>query len=417
MILCLTGWYGLNKIETSLGIPQHLRLTEGHEQVFRWLWPVKISGQTEESILQIESGPEVILRPLKAGDSVLDLSLFGVIPLRDRVVSVVPKLEVVPGGESIGVMLAEQGMIVAELARIQTADGSVVTPAGDAGIKPGDLLVQINEVVITNPLDVERALRNASHNPIMVKVVRGGQAHLLRVYPAQVRDDTGQLQLRLGVYLEDTAAGVGTLSFYHPATGRYAALGHMVTDSRTGEQAIINDGRIVPALIAGIRRGIKGQPGEKIGLFQERAASLGIISKNCSIGIFGDLTNIATSNQPALPVAMAHEVELGPAYIRTVIDNDKIEQFDVKIVKVNKQNKPAIKGMVIEITDPRLLEITGGIVQGMSGSPIIQNNKLVGVITHVFVNDPTRGYGVFAEWMAYEAGLFAQEPVEASPAA
>lgn len=238
----------------------------------------------------------------------------------------------------------------------------------------------------------------------------------MRVYPARVRDESGQVHLRLGVYLEDTAAGVGTLSFYHPASGRYAALGHMVTDSRTGEQAIINNGRIVPALIAGIRRGSKGQPGEKIGLFQERAPSLGIITKNSSIGIFGELTNLVASNQPTLPVAMAHEVELGPAYIRTVIDGDKVEQFDVKIVKVNKQTKPGIKGMVIEITDPRLLEITGGIVQGMSGSPIIQNQKLVGVITHVFVNDPTRGYGVFAEWMVHEAGLFAQDPA-AAPAA
>ncbi len=415
-MLGLIGWYGLNKIETSLGLPEHLRLTEGDEQVFRWLWPVKISGQAVNSILQIEPGPEVVFRPLKTGDSILDLSLFGVIPLRERVVSVVPKVEVVPGGESIGVMLAEHGMIVAELARLQTIDGTVVSPAGDAGLKPGDLLVQINEVVITGPLDVERALRSAGSGPVTVKVLRKGEPHLMRVYPARVRDESGQVHLRLGVYLEDTAAGVGTLSFYHPASGRYAALGHMVTDSRTGEQAIINNGRIVPALIAGIRRGSKGQPGEKIGLFQERAPSLGIITKNSSIGIFGELTNLVASNQPTLPVAMAHEVELGPAYIRTVIDGDKVEQFDVKIVKVNKQTKPGIKGMVIEITDPRLLEITGGIVQGMSGSPIIQNQKLVGVITHVFVNDPTRGYGVFAEWMVHEAGLFAQDPA-AAPAA
>lgn len=346
----------------------------------------------------------------------MDLSLFGVIPLKDRVISVVPELKVVPGGESIGVMLAAQGLIVAELARVRDLDGRLVSPAAEAGVRPGDLLIQINEVKINDPLDVEAALRKANPSQVTLKIKRSAKYLTIPVKPAVVPGEQGGYKLRLGIYLEDTAAGVGTLSFYHPETGKYAALGHMITDARTGEKAEITDGRIVPALVAGIRKGIRGQPGEKIGVFQDRAASLGVISENSPIGIFGVLEEIP-KKEKAIPLAMAHEVEPGPAQILTVIENDTVESFEIEIIKVNRQSEPSGKGMVIEVKDPRLLEVTGGIVQGMSGSPIIQKGKLVGVVTHVFVNDPTKGYGVYAEWMASEAGIFSDLVKNLEPAA
>ncbi len=403
------GWYSWNHLEDFIGIPKEFRMIQGRVQSYTTKWPLQVEIAPEaQGILQIQSGKKLTINPLQAGESTFDLSLFGFIPLKNRVVSVVPELKVVPSGESIGVMLAAQGLIVAQLAKVRMPDGTYLSPAAEAGLLPGDLLVQINQHVVSNPLDVEEALRYYRGNSVTVKVVRGGEPHFFQVQPATIIDSNGNKELRLGIYLEDTAAGVGTLTFYHPDTRKYAALGHMITDTRTGQEALITDGKIVAAIIAGVRPGIKGRPGEKIGLFQDRAPSLGNIGKNSPIGIYGELQRLPHYQQEPLPVALVHEVEVGPAQILTVVEHDQVEVFDIEIIKINKQSKPSAKGMVIEITDPKLLQITGGIVQGMSGSPIIQHGKVVGAITHVFVNDPTRGYAVFAEWMAHEGGLFEQ---------
>lgn len=412
------GWYGWAKLEASVGIPQQFRLIQGRISSFQPKLPLAVQlAPGAEKIVQLQRGKELTINPLETGEGQFDLSLFGVIPLKNRVVSVVPELRVIPGGESIGVMLASQGLIISQLAKVRTPDGQYLSPGAECGLLPGDLLLSIDDTLINSPGDVEEALRRCKNGVVSMKVIRSGETRILQARPVETEDERGRRYLRLGVYLEDTAAGVGTLSFYQPVSGRYAALGHMITDSRTGQEARITDGRIVPALVAGIRPGIKGRPGEKIGLFQDRAPSLGVISKNSSIGIFGRLDRFPGHQRVPIPVALAHEVEVGPAHILTVVEHDSVEPFEIEIIKVNQQSAPNVKGMVIKVTDPRLLEITGGIVQGMSGSPIIQKGKLVGVVTHVFVNDPTRGYGVFAEWMAYEAGMFAELQGKEEPAA
>jgi len=196
------------------------------------------------------------------------------------------------------------------------------------------------------------------------------------------------------------------LSFFHPETGRFGALGHTITDS-LGRPVQIDEGTIVEASIDSIRYGSRGTPGEKVGFFHGEQNILGIIDSNSSLGIYGQLVGSqARSSFPQpIPVAFAHQVRAGPAQMYTVVEGTNIERFEVEIIKVVNQTKPAEKGMVVEVTDERLLRLTGGIVQGMSGSPLVQNGMLVGVITHVFVNNPTKGYASFAEWMVYEAGL------------
>ncbi len=170
---------------------------------------------------------------------------------------------------------------------------------------------------------------------------------------------------------------------------------------------IISSGRIVEATIESIRYGSKGSPGEKVGFFHGEQDVIGTIDSNTNLGIFGQLEGAVPRSafSEPIPVAFSHQVRLGPAEIYTVLQGNRVERFDVEIIKVTNQIRPGEKGMVIEVTDPRLLRETGGIVQGMSGSPILQNGMLVGAITHVFVNNPTKGYGSFAEWMVYEAGL------------
>lgn len=206
----------------------------------------------------------------------------------------------------------------------------------------------------------------------------------------------------LGLYLKDPAAGVGTLTFWEPVRKVYGALGHMIAGDIGA--VLESEGRIVPAHIHGIQPGERGRPGEKLGIF-EAGPALGTIEKNTGFGIFGTLLRAPGPSQPLVPVALAHEVRQGDAQMLTVVEGGKVEAFDVRVVSVQRQAKPGGKGLVIEVTDPRLIERTNGIVQGMSGSPILQGGKLIGAVTHVFINNPLRGYGVLAEWMVYEAGL------------
>jgi len=251
-----------------------------------------------------------------------------------------------------------------------------------------------------------------SRQEIVLTVRREGNRLPVRIRPAVV--DSGRRRnsaprYMLGMVLEEPTAGVGTLTFYHPASGKYGALGHLIT-TPTSSPAFVDDGRIVRAQISEIRRGMRGSPGEKRGTFRSEHDAIGTIEKNTKFGIFGHLTaNVPPSRwDREVPVALAADVRLGPAEILTVVDGEQVESFAVEIIKVNAQSRPDDKGIVLKVTDERLLNRTGGIIQGMSGSPILQNGALVGAVTHVFVNDPQRGYGIFAEWMLHEAGLWSQ---------
>ncbi|MGE5702682.1 MAG: SpoIVB peptidase, partial [Clostridia bacterium] len=221
-------------------------------------------------------------------------------------------------------------------------------------------------------------------------------------------------EYRMGLYIRDSAAGVGTLTFYEPKSGAYGALGHVISDVDTGQAIVVGDGQIVQASVTSIEKGESGNPGEKFARFYNESVVLGNITKNTPFGIFGKMKESPKRSyyQEAIPVALAEQVQEGPAKILTVVDGQRVEEFDIEIVNVVKQHFPATKGMIIRVTDKRLLDKTGGIVQGMSGSPIIQNGKLVGAVTHVFVNDPTSGYGCFIEWMLQDAGLSSRDDKE-----
>ena len=212
---------------------------------------------------------------------------------------------------------------------------------------------------------------------------------------------------RIGLLIRDNAGGVGTLTFVDPETMEYGALGHMISNNETQSKINILKGKLVTAQIQGIKKGTSGYPGEKIGRFVSNF-SLGTIEKNTTAGIFGVLTdeNVLTESSytQALPTAAPNQIVLGPAQIFTAIDGNKVECFDVEIEKVMPAHKDG-KGLVVRVTDPVLLEKTGGIVQGMSGSPIIQNGRIIGAVTHVFINDPTRGYGILIHDMLQETSI------------
>ncbi len=362
--------------------------------------------QVNDKVICLEGdslrGP-LSMKALQFGQVVLEFQLFGAIPLRQITVNVLPEKSLMPGGHSIGIKLKSEGVMVTGYNLIEK-EGRKVSPGEKVGIKIGDVILEINDVRIKDLAQVSELMKKKSsaEESIHLKVKRGEKVLRFEVSPLHCLNADIP---RIGLYLRDSTAGVGTLTFHDLNTGVYGALGHVITDLETNKPVVIEEGQIVRADIVSIKEARRGSPGEKSGVFVEGEDIIGSIEKNTSYGIFGRL-NITTRhpfyNYP-IPVGLRNQVKPGPASILTVIAGDKIERFDIKIEKVYSQGDPRDKGMIIRITDEKLLAATGGIVQGMSGSPIIQDGKLVGAVTHVFVNDPTKGYGIFLEWMLVEA--------------
>ncbi len=341
------------------------------------------------------------------GQQIVRLTLFGVLPVRDMIVSIVPEVRVIPGGQSIGVLLHSQGIVVVDSYEIQDETGRKINPAAEAGIMKNDHILRIGgENVISDSQVRDLAAKaGAAGQPLIMEVKRGDKVFLVRLKPVFCKETR---RYKIGLMIRDSAAGVGTLTFYDPMTMSYGALGHIVNDTGTNRPVDLGDGKIVGATVQGIIKGKRGQPGEKIGTFQKDELLCGTVAQNTKLGIFGrlqkPLENI--SFQEPIPVAAFDQIHEGPAEMLTVLKGDKIEKFNLEIVRINPRAKEDGKGLVIQVSDPGLLQETGGIIQGMSGSPIIQDGRLVGAVTHVFVNDPTKGYGVPAEWMLREGDLF-----------
>jgi stage IV sporulation protein B len=334
--------------------------------------------------------------------------LFGLIPFRSLTVDVLPSVELFPGGHSIGVVLHSEGVLVIDHSAVTTAAGEQYSPAKMSGVRVGDLILRVNGTVVRNKDHVGALVAEAARKDEEVKLTIRREGELLTKHVRPQFDVREQTHL-IGLWIKDGAAGVGTLTFYDTTSRKFGALGHMITDNRTHKPIEVQSGKIVQAQIAGIDRGQEGRPGEKIGHFSDRAIALGTIEQNGSFGISGSLDRVPEHPlfDSPIPVALAKEVQEGPAQIVTVVKGRSMQRFAVTIERAALQKVPQGKGMVIKIKDSELLEATGGIVQGMSGSPIIQGGRLVGAVTHVFVNDPTRGYGVYAEWMLQQAGVFA----------
>jgi len=350
-------------------------------------------------------GPTVGLETVELGSTQLEFRLFGVIPVRRLSVEVVPALEVVPGGHSIGVVLGTEGLSIVGYAPVLTRGGRRACPAREAGLRPGDVIVAADGLPVESREQLSALVEaaGASGRSLEIEVKRDGATIERTVEPIFCRE---QRRYRLGVSVSDGAAGVGTLTFYDPKLRTFVALGHIVADAATGIPLNVKGGKIVRALVSGVEHGSRGRPGEKIGVFV-RDGALGTIEENTEFGVVGRLeSGLENPIYPGpVPIALRAQVRRGPARILTVLNGQKVEEFDVVVERVFHQTRPSGKGMIIRVTDVDLLERTGGIVQGMSGSPIIQDGRLIGAVTHVLVGEPARGYGVFVEWMVAAARL------------
>lgn len=306
--------------------------------------------------------------------------------------------ELVPVGETVGIEVQTDGMLVAGLTAVETAEGDELCPAADCGIEPGDIIVRLGEREVHTSADFEEAVAALDGGDVTLTLERCG--NLIQYTLTPVRAASGEW--RLGLLLRDGMAGIGTVTYYDPATGSYGALGHSINDPASGSVLSLSGGIITEAQVADVLPGKAGQAGELHGVFDTNV-QLGSVLLNTAQGIFGR-TN-AWAGREAIPAAAEGEIADGPAVILANISGDEVCEYAVNISKSGER-------LLVTVTDDALLSATGGIVQGMSGCPIIQNGKLVGAVTHVLVNDPARGYGIPIYSM-----LEAAEEVAGQPAA
>lgn len=300
----------------------------------------------------------------------------------------------VPGGNTIGITVSTNGLTVINTAEFSDENGILCSPAKEAGLRGGDIILKINGCEVNSVAELEKSTDKSESLDVLYK--RDGYEHTTKITPKR---DLTDGKFRIGIWIKDSASGIGTMTYYDPTSGNFGALGHGICS--TNEDLIeIRGGEILKAEITSIRRGEKGAPGELIGIFGDKKDIIGNVEKNTADGVFGHTKSKKSEN--LVEVAERCEVKEGAATILCNVESEAVREYSVKIVKINDDEESS-KGMIIKITDSDLLEKTGGIVRGMSGSPILQNGKLVGAVTHVFVNDPTRGYGIFIENMLKEA--------------
>ena len=294
----------------------------------------------------------------------------------------------VPVGHTIGIKLFARGVLVVKL-----SDGG--TPAKDCGLQTGDVIVKCGGVSVTSTEQFQTLLQENGGDATDLQIRRGGESMTLEVEPRP--NDQGQYAI--GAWIRDSMAGIGTMTYYDPATGAFGALGHGITDVDTAQLMPFSSGSILPSTVKAVKKGASGAAGELRGDF-DLTRDLGTLSANTASGVFGaveesDFTEGLTG---ALPVAKASEVRTGPAVILSNVEGDHVAEYDVEILQIVEGSADG-RDLVISVTDPELIAATGGIVQGMSGSPILQNGKFVGAVTHVLLNDPTKGYGILMETM------------------
>lgn len=351
-----------------------------------------LSAEIQDKIIKAE-------RAEKENQNV-SIKLLGAFPVKEATLNFTKKETLHLGGTPFGVKFLTNGVLVSAITDV-LADGSLVSPAKSAGILAGDLILTIGGKAVGDNEDVVSAVNASLGKPVEIKVLREKEELKFTLTPVLTSDGS----YKIGIWVKDSAAGIGTLTFSLPKEKIFAGLGHAICDSASGEIMNILSGEITEAEIFGVIKGEKGAPGELKGRLTGK--DTGLLKENCECGVFGSLLSEPQSEE--IELGFKQSIMTGEAEIVSTVDTSGPKRYKIIIEKINLNDDSLTKNMIIKITDPDLLEKTGGIVQGMSGSPIIQNGRLIGAVTHVFVNDPTRGYGIFSENMLSTAKNMAKE--------
>ena len=375
-------------------IPDKITIFEGEDISLKTFFGITIDSQNEILSVSANTGEQTIH---KIGSEKLTVNLFDKLFIKNIDVSVLPKTTVIPVGNIAGVKLYTSGVLVVGMSEIEGKDNKTYKPYENSGIEEGDTIVKVNNNTISSTDELIKNVNMSNGEKIEIQYIHDEETKECSIMPVK----TGDEEYKLGLWVRDSAAGVGTVTFYEPSTQKFGALGHGITDIDTGDLLNIASGEFVTANILNIKKGENGNPGKIQGTVEEQE-TIGKISKNTEFGIYGKIDNMSSLNidkSKEMEVALRDEIELGKATILCSLDNQSVKEYEIEITKIYKDNNYNNKSMEIRVTDEELIEKTGGIIQGMSGSPIIQNGKFVGAVTHVLVNSATEGYAIFGDLM------------------
>ena len=369
-------------------IPKEIVLLEGEELNLKKMFGI----QTVETAKTSNNNYNV---------SNLEVNMFGSIPLKDVKVTVIDDIEVVPIGKIIGLKLYTNGVLVVGMSEIEDCNNKLIKPYQNTDIKEGDTILKINENEIQD-IDVLKEVVNKSEGEnLKLTILRDGSILTSNITPVKTDDK----EYKLGLWVKDAATGVGTMTYYEPNSKSFAVLGHGITDSDTNNLINIESGELVTSKVISIKKGEIENPGEIKGTILNQQ-TIGRVSKNTQFGIYGTLDNLTSLNidtSKKMKVALRDEIKIGEAKIICSLDNsNKTKEYSIEIEKIYYDNDYNNKSMLIRVTDPELIDKTGGIIRGLSGAPIIQNGKFIGAVTNVLVSNPEIGYAIFGDLMVKE---------------
>lgn len=373
-------------VREAASLPDALTLTSGQKFVVQTGLPMLAASDGGAVSVLASQDERVTISAEAGGQTSVTFSLLGLIPVHETRVNVVEERTLIPGGQAVGVALKTRGVLV------------VSDAAKGRALRAGDVILSADGKNVESTKALSEQVGTAQTDTVRLEVLRGGQTITV---DAQAEPDPSDGRRKLGVWVRDSTAGVGTLTYIDPANQAYGALGHAIIDADTGRLLAAREGAILHASIVGVTKGQSGKAGELKGNFLKAGEQIGSLMENCEYGIYGVLDDMPENllYPQGLRAGARSAVHTGTASIIATVDADGPQEYGVEIVRCFAQSEPSQKGMILRVTDERLLEKTGGIVQGMSGSPILQDGRIIGAVTHVYLSDATQGYGMYIEWM------------------
>lgn len=373
-------------VREAASLPDALTLTSGQKFVVQTGLPMLAASDGGAVSVLASQDERVTISAEAGGQTSVTFSLLGLIPVHETRVNVVEERTLIPGGQAVGVALKTRGVLV------------VSDAAKGRALRAGDVILSADGKNVESTKALSEQVGTAQTATVRLEVLRGGQTITV---DAQAEPDPSDGRRKLGVWVRDSTAGVGTLTYIDPANQAYGALGHAIVDADTGRLLAAREGAILHASIVGVTKGQSGKAGELKGNFLKAGEQIGSLMENCEYGIYGVLDDMPENllYPQGLRAGARSAVHTGAASIIATVDADGPQEYGVEIVRCFAQSEPSQKGMILRVTDERLLEKTGGIVQGMSGSPILQDGRIIGAVTHVYLSDATQGYGMYIEWM------------------
>lgn len=403
-LLCAISGYFITEIYR---LPDQIKLVEGKANKISYDLPFKATIENEsQAVLKVNNASVAdnfsfdlndlnVMESNKAGSATMTLNMFG-LPVKKIDIDILPDIELAPCGMAVGVRINTNGVMVLGAGHVNGEDGKNYNPS-DGILRAGDLILKANDCELNGKDDLMQAVQD-SKGAINFQVKRGEELIEAKVTPVIAASDG---ENKIGVWVRDGTQGIGTITYYNPSTNKFAALGHGIMDVDTKRLMSVKNGEIRESNVTSVVKGRKGAPGELIGDVNGKNI-IGRVERNSPYGIFGSIDIRAQSFMPKerMKIGLQNVIHEGPAKILATVEGTSAREYDIYIEGINRGNaSDDTKGMVIRITDPELVMKTNGIVQGMSGSPIMQDNRIIGAVTHVFVQEPSKGYGIFIENM------------------